>query len=147
MESFFALRLVFTIFYTESFQVLPEKNHPRLKCQFLPKISIWRKSLLCKHSEKWLSPPPRPPSPITQGKGEGWELCNIWFTILKDHGIPFQKYCLEGVTVCRLTFVGPIIKDLKIWKIDVVLKILLLNLNMFHTPFSSVDIVDYEQVC
>ena len=31
---------VFTIFYTGSFQVPPEKNHPHLKYQFPPKISI-----------------------------------------------------------------------------------------------------------
>ena len=33
------LRFLFTIFYTWSFQVQPEKNHPR-KCQFPPKIPI-----------------------------------------------------------------------------------------------------------
>ena len=47
---FFCLRFVFTIFYTGS--------HLHLKCQFPPKISIWPKSLLCKHSGKWFSPPP-----------------------------------------------------------------------------------------
>ena len=52
--------------YTGSFQVLPKKNHPHLKCQFPPKTPILPKSLLYKHSEKWLSP--SPPSPlITQG--------------------------------------------------------------------------------
>ena len=48
--------------YTGSFQVLPKKNHPHLKCQFPPKTPILPKSLLYKHSEKWLSPsPPLPP--------------------------------------------------------------------------------------
>ena len=37
---FFCLRYVFTIFYTGSFQAPPKKNHPHLKCQFPPKISI-----------------------------------------------------------------------------------------------------------
>ena len=41
----FCLRFVFTIFYKESFQVLPKKNHPYLKCQFPPKIKILQKSL------------------------------------------------------------------------------------------------------
>ena len=45
---------VFAIVYTGSFQVQPEKNHPHLKCQFPPRILIWPKSLLYKHSEKWL---------------------------------------------------------------------------------------------
>ena len=76
-------RFVFTIFYTWSFQVSPEQNHPYLKCQFPPKISIWPKSLLYKHYEKWLSPPHThthlPPSPITPGRGGGggelWWVC------------------------------------------------------------------------
>ena len=54
---FFCLGFAFSIFYTRSFQVPPEKNHPHLKCrkcQFPPKISIWLKSLLYKYSEKWL---------------------------------------------------------------------------------------------
>ena len=67
MESFFCLRFLFTTFYTGSFQVPPEKNHPHLKCQFSPKIPIWPTSLLYKSSEKWLShPPPVPPRPISQ---------------------------------------------------------------------------------
>ena len=37
---FFCLRFVFTIFYRRSFQVLPKKNYPHLKCQFPPKIPI-----------------------------------------------------------------------------------------------------------
>ena len=39
-ESFFCLRFAFTSFYTGNFQVSPEKNHPHLKCKFLPKIPI-----------------------------------------------------------------------------------------------------------
>ena len=54
--NFFCLRFVFAIFYTGSFQVLPDKNHPYLKCQFPPKIPIWPKSLVYKPSEKQLSP-------------------------------------------------------------------------------------------
>ena len=54
---FFCLRFVFTIFYIGIFQVPPKKNHPCLKCQFLPKLPILPKSLLYKRSEKWLSPP------------------------------------------------------------------------------------------
>ena len=34
------------------------ENHPHLKCQFPSKIRIWPKSILYKHSEKWLSPLP-----------------------------------------------------------------------------------------
>ena len=59
------LKSVFTIFYTESFQVPPEKNHSHLKCQSPPKILIRPKSLLYKRSEKWFSPT------ITQGGGGG----------------------------------------------------------------------------
>ena len=36
----FCLRFVVSSFYTGSFQVPPEKNHPQLKCQFPPKIPI-----------------------------------------------------------------------------------------------------------
>ena len=83
---FFWLRFVFTIFYTESFQVLPEKNYPHLECQFPPKISIWRKSLLYKCSEKWLSPPPPPPPIITlQGEEEGGVQTSIAF----DHDLGY----------------------------------------------------------
>ena len=42
---FFCFRFVFTIFYTESFQVPPKKNHPHLKCQSPHKIPIRRKSV------------------------------------------------------------------------------------------------------
>ena len=55
--------------YAGNFQVPPEQNHPRPKCQFPLKIPIWPKFLLYKPSEKWLNPPP----PITQG---GCELRN-----------------------------------------------------------------------
>ena len=59
-SQFFCLRFVFTIFYTESFQVPLEKNHRHLKCQFSPKILTWPKSILYKDSEKWLiSLPPK----------------------------------------------------------------------------------------
>ena len=58
---FFCLRFVFTIFYTEVSEVIPEKNHPHLKSQFPPKIPIWAKSLLYKRSGKWLSPPSHHP--------------------------------------------------------------------------------------
>ena len=69
---FFCLRFVFIIFYTGSFQVPHKKNLPHLKCQFPPKIPIWLKSLLYKHSEKWLSPP----SSLTRGGGdELWVRC------------------------------------------------------------------------
>ena len=37
---FFCLRLVFTIFYTGSFELPPEKNYPHLNCQFPPKSPI-----------------------------------------------------------------------------------------------------------
>ena len=52
-----------------------KKNHLHVKCQFLPKIPIWLKSLpslLHKTSEKWLNPPL--PSPITQREGG----CKLW---------------------------------------------------------------------
>ena len=55
---FFCLRYAFTIFYIGSFQVPPKKSHPHLKCQFLPKIPIWPKTLLYERSKKWLRPPP-----------------------------------------------------------------------------------------
>ena len=59
-SQFFCLRFVFTIFYTDSFQVPLEKNHRHLKCQFSPKILTWPKSILYKDSEKWLiSLPPK----------------------------------------------------------------------------------------
>ena len=70
---FFCLRFVFTIFYTGSFQVPPKKNHPHLKCQFPPKIPIWPKSLLYKHSQKWLSPP----SP----RGVGCQLWKVFINV------------------------------------------------------------------
>ena len=77
---FFCLRFVFTIFYTASFQVPPEKNHPYLKSQFPPKIPIWPKSLLHKRSEKWVSPP-SPPSPRRGGgiqtMPSSWDTVNI----------------------------------------------------------------------
>ena len=61
---FFTWDFYSLLFYTESFQVPPEKNHPHLKCQSPLKIPIWTKSLLYKRSEKWLSPPSlRPLSP------------------------------------------------------------------------------------
>ena len=37
---FFCLRYLFTIFYTGSLKVPPQKNQPHLKCQFPPKIPI-----------------------------------------------------------------------------------------------------------
>ena len=51
---FVCLRFVFTIFYTGSFELPPEKNYPHLNCQFPPKTQIWPKSLLYKPSAKWL---------------------------------------------------------------------------------------------
>ena len=56
---------VFTIFYTESFQVPHEKNHPYLKCQLPPKITIWHTSL---HILKNGSTPSPPPSPKGWGR-------------------------------------------------------------------------------
>ena len=53
----FCLRFIITIFYTGSFQVPPVKNHPHLKYQFPPKISVLPKSLLYKPSEKQLNRP------------------------------------------------------------------------------------------
>ena len=50
---------IHNFFYTGSFEVPLEKNHPRRNCQFPPKIPIWPKSLLYKPSEKWLNPLPR----------------------------------------------------------------------------------------
>ena len=49
----------FSVFfiYTGNFQVPPEKSYLHPKCQFLPKTSIWPKSLLYK-PEKWLNIPP-----------------------------------------------------------------------------------------
>ena len=72
---FFCLRFIFTIFITGSFQVPPEKNQPHLKCPFPPKIPIWPKSLQYKPSEKWLSPPPFPPSPR----------CKLWNSSIAHH--------------------------------------------------------------
>ena len=54
---FFCLRLVFTVFYTGSFQAPPEKNYHYLKCQFPTTIPIWPNSLLNKRSEKRISFP------------------------------------------------------------------------------------------
>ena len=72
---FFAWNFYSLFFYTESFQVPPEKNHSHLKCQFSPKIQIWSKWLLYKRSEKWLSsrppPPPTPRSPKLRWGGGG----------------------------------------------------------------------------
>ena len=42
-------------FYTWSFQVPPEKNHPYLKSQLSSKLPIWPISLLFKPSEKRLN--------------------------------------------------------------------------------------------
>ena len=64
---------VFSIFYTESFQVPHEKNHPHLKCQLPPKITIWHTSL---HILKNGSTPSPSPPIITQGVGEGCKLCH-----------------------------------------------------------------------
>ena len=54
---FVCLRFALTIFYTGSFQIPTEKNHPHLHCQFPPKIPIWLRSLLYKPS--FSSPSPR----------------------------------------------------------------------------------------
>ena len=84
-KHYFCLRFVVSSFYTGSFQVPPEKNHPQLKCQFPPKIPIWIKSLLYKPSEKWLNPP----SIIThEGKGG----CKVWL-------LPWRS--LIKVITCR----------------------------------------------
>ena len=74
---FFCLRFVFAIFCTGSFQVPPKKNHPHQKWQFLPKIPIWPKSLLCKCSEKWFSTSPSLPN----YKGAIFKKCkkNLYF--------------------------------------------------------------------
>ena len=66
---FFYRRCIFAIFYTRSFQDLPEKSHPHLQCQFPPKNLIWLLSLLYKRSEKWvnlLSPSPHHPGGVIQ---------------------------------------------------------------------------------
>ena len=62
---------IFTIFYTGSFQILPEKSPP-LKCQFPPKIY--------KRSEKWPNPTTSPPqsSPFRPEMGWGGEGCELW---------------------------------------------------------------------
>ena len=73
---FFCLRFIFTIFYTESFQVPPEKNYPHLKCQFPPKILILPKSLLYKHSGKCLNPPITWGMGVLGGEG-GWCPCSL----------------------------------------------------------------------
>ena len=69
---FVCLRFVLTIFYIGSFQFPPE-NHPHLKCQFPPKISILPKSLLYKRSKKWLTPIHQP------GGGVNYAVCQKRF--------------------------------------------------------------------
>ena len=83
---FFCLRFVFTIFYTGSFQVPPKKNHPHLKCQFPPKISIWPKSLQYERSEKWLSP--SLPSP----RGDGGANYGLHVIMSKDRSVVNNKF-------------------------------------------------------
>ena len=51
---FFWLRFVFTIFYTGSFQVPPDKITPP-KVPTPTQILIWPMSIQYKRSEKWLS--------------------------------------------------------------------------------------------
>ena len=58
---FVCLRFIFTVFYTGSFQIPPEKNRPHRKWRFPLKIPIWPKSLLYKPSEEYVK------TPITQG--------------------------------------------------------------------------------
>ena len=81
---FFYLRLVFTIFCTESFQFPPEKDHPHLKCQFPTKIPIWPKSLLNKRSEKWLNPSHR-----TRGR-RGVANYNLFYSLPKPTWLRFS---------------------------------------------------------
>ena len=72
----FCLRFVFSIFYTGSQQVPPKKNHLHLKCQLSPKIPIFLKSLLYKHSKKWLSPLPSPRGAGGGGGGTNYDSLN-----------------------------------------------------------------------
>ena len=57
---FVCSRFIFTVFYTGSFQIPPEKNRPHRKWRFPPKIPIWPKSLLYKPSEKGVKTPYHP---------------------------------------------------------------------------------------
>ena len=64
-QSFFLLEICIHNFLYREFSNPTRKKLPHLKCQFPPKITIEPKSLLYKHSGKWLSPSSSL-TPITQ---------------------------------------------------------------------------------
>ena len=74
---FFAWDLYSLFFVQGVFKSHLKKNHPHQKWQFLPKIPIWPKSLLCKCSEKWFSSSPSLPN----YKGAIFKKCkkNLYF--------------------------------------------------------------------
>ena len=82
---FFLLEIRIHYFLNREFSSPIRKTHPHLKCQFLPKIRIWSKSLLYKRSGKGLNPSPH--HHITHGGG--CELCDphinlafFWITLI-----------------------------------------------------------------
>ena len=84
-KKIFGIRIIFfvwdlySLFYTWSFQATPAKNHPHLKCQSSPKISIWPMSLLYKPSEKWFKPPSK-----KRSRGGG---CKLWIIYKTSHPV------------------------------------------------------------
>ena len=107
---FFAWDLYSLFFIQGGFKSHLKKNHPHLKCQFSPKIPNSTKSLLYKHSEKWLSPPPLPPpSPRGEEVNYGppgtdlfivtnWRLCVLKLLVLVK--VPTL------IRTCRTSLIG-----------------------------------------
>ena len=105
-ESFFIWDSLLTIFYTESFQVPPEKNYLHLKCQFQPKIPIWSKSLLYEASKKMATTP----SP------KGCVNYEVYMTNLKiaEKTMPIWIIMLNSFTLWKTIKITTLSKSLKI---------------------------------